>query len=122
MLTLKHYFQKNWLEINAQRILVLSENAPKNLQENLIIYLFDNSKLMGDKVLEILETLPLIIKETVMSTLDIFIEKGKKEGVDQTLHKNTLNMLLKGFSIDIICEVLEVTPEYVIKIRNESNT
>ena len=66
-----------------------------------------------------------------MSTLDIFLEKGKKIGLeegiekgveiglDKALYKNTRSMLLKGFPKETICDALEVTMEYVAKIREE---
>ena len=72
-----------------------------------------------------------------MSTLDIFIEKGRIEGKiqgriegrtkgiiqgsDKTLFRNAKNMLAKGFAQNIICEVLEVTPDFIEKVRLELN-
>jgi len=62
-----------------------------------------------------------------MSTLDIFFERGEKkgfekgriEGSDKTLLRNAKNMLAKGFAENIICEVLEVTPDFIEKVRLE---
>lgn len=78
LLALKHSFQKNWLNDNAGKVLVLTENATVNLQKSLIVYLFGNSALKEPRIIEILESLPFTLKETVMSTLDVFLEKGKK--------------------------------------------
>ncbi len=54
-----------------------------------------------------------------MSTLDIFVEKGEKIGFDKALRRNTRNMLLEGFSVNTICKVLEVTPDYVAGVQKE---
>jgi hypothetical protein len=51
--------------------------------------------------------------------LDIFVEKGEKIGFEKALRKNTRNMLLKGLTVDTICELLEVSPEYVASVQKE---
>lgn len=66
-----------------------------------------------------IETMPITVKATIMSTLDIFVEKGEKIGFDKALRRNTRNMLLEGFSVDTICKVLEVTPDYVARVQKE---
>ncbi|CAG5002799.1 Recombination-promoting nuclease RpnD [Dyadobacter sp. CECT 9275] len=50
LLALKHSFQKDWLEQNALKILLLTEQAPKNLQSNLVVYLFGNGGSMSTKL------------------------------------------------------------------------
>jgi hypothetical protein len=64
-------------------------------------------------------TLPTTLKKTVMSTLENFVEKGEEFGIDKTLLKNTRNMLFEGFSIDTICKILGVTPDYVTRVQSE---
>jgi len=50
-----------------------------------------------------------------MTTLDIFVEKGRLEKTEKAVR----NMIRKGSTIEFICEILEVTPEYVARIRKE---
>ncbi|WP_159477975.1 Rpn family recombination-promoting nuclease/putative transposase [Dyadobacter sp. 3J3] len=123
LLALKHTFDKEWLEVNLLRLLSIPEHVPENLLSKFIVYIFESSGFKEEQIIMTIETLPLELKNTVMSTLDIFVEKGKKigrqEGVNETLFKNTQNMLLKGFAVDTICDILEVTPDYVARVQNE---
>jgi hypothetical protein len=70
-----------------------------------------------------MEQLPPNIKKTVMSTADIFVEKGKKigleEGRKEKTEKSVRNMLREGSTMEFICKVLAVTPDYVARIRKE---
>ena len=134
LLALKYTYQKELLEQNAHRILILTEDAPDSLQKKFLVYFFERSKIDKFEIEELLESFPPQLKETIMSTADIFRKEGKKEGIligreegveigfDQALFKNTRNMLTKGFSPATICEILEVTPEYVAKIQSELNS
>ena len=122
VLALKHSFEKDWLRINARRVLLLIEEESKKLQKSFVIYLFSNSGLEEQAIEEILEFLPVMLKDTIMNTLDIFIEKGKKIGIEigkldivENLLRNT------DFSTDKIAELTGVSEVVVIEIRNQIN-
>jgi len=118
LLTLKHSFQKDWLGNNAHRILLLTEQASINLQEILIIYLFNNSKLEEDKIVKLLDSLSLKLKDKVMSTLDIFERKGRLEGAKQTRAEIVRNLITVSVLTDEqIASVAGVTTDFVAKIR-----
>ena len=46
----------------------------KNLQKKLIIYLFGNSALQEPGIIEILESLPFTLKETICDALGVTAE------------------------------------------------
>ena len=118
LLTLKHSFQKDWLGNNAHRFLLLTEQASINLQEILIIYLFNNSKLEEDKIVKLLDSLSLKLKDKVMSTLDIFERKGRLEGAKQTRAEIVRNLITVSVLTDEqIASVAGVTTDFVAKIR-----
>jgi hypothetical protein len=119
LLALKHTFDKEWLEANMLRLLSLGQEVPENLLSRFIVYIFERSGFKEEQITMTIETLPIQLKKTVMSTLDIFVEKGEKIGVGKTLDKTTRNMLLEGFSVDTICKLLEVTPEFVARVQKE---
>src|SRR5690625_5687000 len=75
----KYAFNKERLEQKAIRILLLSQSGTKRLRKSLIIYLFSRSEF--DE--EILDSLPANLKHDVMNTLDIYVEKGIKIGLDR---------------------------------------
>lgn len=53
-----------------------------------------------------------------MNTLDIFVEKGKREKTEKVVR----NMLREGSRTEFICKVLEVTPDYVARIRESESS
>ena len=123
LLALKYSFNKNWLENNASKVLILTEEATENLQKSFIVYFFGNSKLEADKIAEILEPLPLKLKAKVMSTLDILIDKGRQEGVEKTELKIIRNLLkTSALSDEQIASVADVTLDFVRKVRAELNS
>jgi len=140
LLALKHSFQKNWLEENALRMLILAENAPESLQRSFLIYLFGRGEIKAESVYKLLESLSDTLKENIMSTLDIFMEKGRKEGIEIGIDKGIEKGIEKGIRIgvekknyDIVknliikmglsdsqaAEVAEVSVAFVAKVREE---
>lgn len=57
------------------------------------------------------------MKSTFVSTADKIRQKGIKEGMEQSRIQAIQNMFLKGFEVSVICDILEVSPELVEKIR-----
>lgn len=118
-LTLKHTFEKAWIEQNAVELLLLADSGPKGLQRGFIIYLYSRGKL-SEKVLN---SLPDSIKKGVMNTLDIYIEKGRKEGFEQGKNEKEFdiveNLITKlGLNDQQAAEIAEVPLSFVKKIRN----
>ncbi|MBX2922535.1 MAG: Rpn family recombination-promoting nuclease/putative transposase [Chitinophagaceae bacterium] len=126
-LALKHGFEKEWLGRNAVNLLLLASAGPKELQKGFIIYLYSRGKLEEKKVLN---SLPEPIKKTIMSTLDIYIERGRKEGIKEGIGKGiekgiekgreqvVQNLLAAGkFSLSEIAGFAGVTESFVKKVR-----
>lgn len=91
-LALKHGFEKEWIEGNAVPLLLLAAQGPRNLQKGFIIYLYSRGRLKDT----LLSSLPEPIKKTVMNTLDIYIEKGRKEGHKEGIEKGRKEGIEKG--------------------------
>ena len=96
LLAMKHSLVKSELETLIPEILSMTQGVNKNLQSNLIVYIFVTSGLEEQRIVAILETLPLTIKETVMSTLDIFVEKGKRIGREEGLAEGRVKGIAEG--------------------------
>lgn len=92
-LALKHSFEKDWLGHHAVNLLILAASGPKTLQKGFIIYLYSRGDL---KEKNVLNSLPEPIKKTVMSTLDIYIEKGRKKGIEEGMEKGRKEGIEKG--------------------------
>ena len=94
-------------------------HVPEHLFELLIIYFFIISKLEEPKIIEILKSVPENLKDKIMSTYDMLIEKGEKRGAYYTQYENIRNMLLKGFTEAVICKALNVSQDLIMKVKEE---
>lgn len=114
-LALKHSFEKEWLGRNAVNLLLMASAGPKGLQKGFIIYLYSRGELKEKKILN---SLPEPIKKTIMSTLDIYIEKGRKEGLEKGAEQFVKNLLSNtDFTIAKIASLANVTEAFVKKIK-----
>ena len=127
LLALKHSFERGWLEANATRLLVWSEDTAENLRKGFIVYFFGQAKLEGNKILKIMETLPSSVRKTVKSTADYFREEGRQQGLQeglQSLQEQTEKVVrnlvrASGLADEQIAEMAEVSVDYVVRIRKE---
>ncbi|WP_026632692.1 hypothetical protein [Dyadobacter alkalitolerans] len=130
---MKYSVFKDRLNPLIPTILKLAGGIDQNLQTSLIVYTFVNSELSEQQIVELITSLPAQIKETVMSTLDIFVEKGRKEGLKEGELKGKLegqqektenavrNLIKQSLLTDQqIASALEVTVNYVANIRKQS--
>ena len=122
ILALKHSFEKEWLENNAVQLLIAAAEGPKGLQKGFIIYLYSRGKLEE----KILNSLPEPVKKTIMNTLDVYIEKGRKEGRKEGIEKGRAegkaevvkNLIIQlGLSDAQAARIAEVPVAFVKKIR-----
>ncbi|WP_026632544.1 Rpn family recombination-promoting nuclease/putative transposase [Dyadobacter alkalitolerans] len=133
LLAMKYSVLKDRLNPLIPTILKLAGEIDQNLQTSLIVYTFVNSELSEQQIVELITSLPTQIKETVMSTLDIFVEKGRKEGLregklegkiegQQEKTANAVRNLIKQSLLtdEQIASALEVTVNYVADIRKQS--
>ncbi len=113
-LALKHSFEKKWLEDNAVKLLILAAEGPENLQKGFIIYLYSRGELEE----KILKSLPESVKNTIMNTLDIYLEKGRKEGIEKGKGQVVRNLLgTNKFTLSEIANFADVTEDFVKKIQ-----
>ena len=127
LLALKHSFEKEWLEANATRLLVWSEDTAENLRKGFVVYFFGRAKLEKSKILKIMETLPSSVRKTVKSTADYFREEGRQQGLQeglQSLQEQTEKVVrnlvrASGLADEQIAEMGEVSVDYVVRIRKE---
>ena len=127
LLAMKYSVLKDRLNELIPTILNLAGEMDQNLQTSLIVYTFVNSELSEQQIIELTRSLPVQIKETVMSTLDIFVEKGRKQGIEEAKREvqqkteNAARNLIKQSLLndEQIASALEVTVNYVADIRQQ---
>ncbi len=117
LLALKYSQLKTELVKWIPTILSLAVDAQKNLQTSLFVYTFEVSELEEDQIFRIIEEVPANIKDTVMSTADVLVEKGKREKTEKAIR----NMIFEGLPTELIAKVLEVSPDYVAQIRDSAS-
>lgn len=59
--------------------------------------------------------MPASMKKRAMTTWDYLVEDGRQKEREKAVR----NMILGGFETELICKILEVTPDYVARIRKE---
>ncbi|MGX5857941.1 Rpn family recombination-promoting nuclease/putative transposase [Dyadobacter jiangsuensis] len=128
LLAMKYSVRKDQLSPLIPTILKLAGEMDQNLQTSLIVYTFVNSELSEQQIIELITSLPTKIKATVMSTLDVFVEKGRKEGKiegkiegRQEKTDNAIRNLVKQSLLtnEQIASALEVAVSYVADIRRQ---
>ncbi|MDR6809741.1 DNA-binding transcriptional regulator YhcF (GntR family) [Dyadobacter sp. BE34] len=116
LLAMKHSVLKDSLTDVIPTILKLAGEIDKNLQTSLIVYTFVNSELSEQQIIELTTSLPTQIRATVMSTLDVFVEKGRKQKTENAVRNLIKQSLLTD---EQIASALEVTVKYVADIRRQ---
>ena len=115
---MKYSVLKDRLKNLIPTILTLASETEKNLQNSLIVYTFVNSGLNEDEIFAFVTSLPLQNKETVMDTLEIFVEKGRREAWKELTQNAVKNLIKQSVLTDEqIASAMEVTVSYVSEIR-----
>lgn len=113
-------------------MLVLMETASQGLQKSFIVYLFGRNQLKEKAIRELFESLSGKTKNTIMSTLDIFVEKGRKEGRKEGRKKGieegeerksyevVKNLLIADkFTVSEIANFANVSEQFVQKVNED---
>lgn len=129
-LALKHSHEKEWIEQNAGHLLLLAAEGTKGLRKGFIIYLYRRGKIEEN----ILNSLPETLKKDVMNTLDMYIEKGRKEGIEKGRKEGILEGIEKGkeevvrnllktnkYTVSQIAGLACVPDSFVKKIKSATN-
>ncbi len=122
VMALKHSRDLSYILKNLGIILTGAEEyfekqGGKVFFHTILIYLTSTTSPKESDFLQSVKLLKPKLKKNVMTLYEQLIEKGKKEGFEETIEKATVRMIRKGFSNELIVEVLDVTEEYVNEIR-----
>jgi predicted transposase YdaD len=105
-----------------------SEGENTNFLEMIVVYSLQVSDIQEDQLAEVIKSVPEPIKENIMSTYTMLIEKGKKEGkIEGKLEgeqigkiKEKTEMILtlydEGFDTASIARFVKLPEEEVVKI------
>ena len=117
LIAMKHFYEQGYLLKQMQFLLLHATDEHGNLYKPLLVYLFDKLPDQMDAIQKAVGDLPSPIKSEAMSILDACEARGKAEGYSEKTHQTCINMIQKGFDNPTICEVLEVSEEYVEEVR-----
>src|SRR5699024_4479767 len=100
---------------------ILRSWTDRNLFKSLIVYFIELVEIEGEELEIMIQKIPDVMKTEFVSLADRLRESGRKEGRTEGIHEKdriaTENMLRRGFDVSVICDILEVTPEFVEKVR-----
>lgn len=136
LLAMKYSDLKQKLNALLPTILMLISETDKNLQNTLIVYTLVGNPLGREQFLELITSLPPFPnKESIMDTLEQFVEKGRKEGIaegielgkrafQQEITYDAVKSLVKQSVLtdEQIASAMNVTINYVLQIRQDSKS
>lgn len=129
ILTLKHTFEKLWLNYHAPKLLALTAENEQHLKQSYLTYLLQRTSFEQERLIKITASLPDNYKNQIMNTFQKAIAKGKAEGraegVAEGVEKGSkdssrkiaLAMLAKGFSVEQICDLTGLSVEEVLLLK-----
>lgn len=98
----------------------LSEIKEKvNFKEHYLRYISVLYKNENERLMDIIKELPADAKESSMHLIELVEYRGEKKGREEYKKSVVRNLLLKNADIDFICEVAEVSKEYVLEIQKK---
>lgn len=96
---------------------ILESWEDRNLFQSLIVYVLTILQIKLPELNIIIEKIPKKMKTEIMSLADRLREEGKEEGQKEKDTIAARNMLKRGFSVADIADILEVSREFVEKIK-----
>ncbi|MBK8506175.1 MAG: Rpn family recombination-promoting nuclease/putative transposase [Saprospiraceae bacterium] len=129
VLTQKYSRDPNALLDRIQTIFgTLSPQEARNLLQPLVVYYFEIVDIGDEKLKELLAELPPPIRSDIMSTYDQIIEKGIEKGLEKGIEKGIaqkqkdviLNAYKSGIRLNLIANIVGITPIEVERILKES--
>ena len=97
----------------------LEKSHSRNLVKSFFVYFNQVVGLSREKIINLYQALPPPIKSDAMSTHDIILEEGIKIGQKTRNENATVNLIKEEMPNDFICRVLEVSNEFVEKLRKK---
>jgi len=116
---LKYAFDKRKLKGKFPEILAIGlAHGSDDQQAALLIYSLSRVDFTEEQIKEVVKELPLAIKEKVMSTYDLLIEKGIEKGKASVV----ANLLLDfGFNDEQAARASQTSIDFVRKVRTDLN-
>jgi len=88
-------------------------------KEHYLHYISVLYKNENERLMDIIKELPADAKESSMHLIELVEYRGEKKGREEYKKSVVRNLLLKNADIDFICEVAEVSKEYVLEIQKK---
>jgi predicted transposase/invertase (TIGR01784 family) len=125
LLAMKHSAFKDQLNALLPTILTLASEMEKNLQKSLVVYTLVGSDLSDEQIFELITSIPNQNNETIMNTLEMLIERGRKEGIAEAFAEaekktqNSVRNLIKQSMLtdEQIASAMDLPVNYVVEIR-----
>lgn len=97
-------------------------NENWNLFQAFVVYLLETTQFNDEKIQELFDKIPKPIKNKIMTTYDVILRKGKKEGIEQGIEqgieKEKIEIIIKGYKKGITIETLaDITSLSIEKVR-----
>ena len=98
---------------------LLEDEQGKIFFEQIIVYLLKSTKIEQHKIMDKIRGISYEVSEFADNLWDLRFNKGKEEGVQETLKLAISKLLLNGMKVDFIAQVLEVPVKQVKEIQEK---
>lgn len=124
LMLLKYIWQMEHLLGNLQKIFSSYEeylNSPmgQNFLNESFVYILSRNDKPEDVITLIITSLPEPLKNSTMSTLEMIIQRGKKEGKKEEQLRAIRGFLEMKVDVKTIAKALKLSERYVQKIKDE---
>lgn len=125
LLLLKHTFDSAWIQGNVDMLLLVGlSQGEESRHRSMLLYLFDRMEFDEEQIMEKIKEFPKDIKEKIMSTYDLLIEKGRKEERSKAeaeklaeKRESVIKMLRNGFDMKLISDIIGLPIKEIEKLK-----
>jgi len=92
-----------------------------NFIRNVFVYFNELVEIDLDELKNIINALPLKEKKEIMTTYQLIKQEGIKEGIKKGFEKSITRLFQKGFDIEQIADIMEISPNKIKEILRKNN-
>jgi predicted transposase/invertase (TIGR01784 family) len=125
LLALRYSRDKNYLRQHFGLLFIKLETyiqTPNDLDfiKTMLVYLLKNTEFSTQEITDMVKQIPSPLNNIAMSSYDLLIEKGKKEGMQQGIEKEKIEVIknarLEGLDIEFIAKLVKLPPTRIRQI------
>jgi predicted transposase/invertase (TIGR01784 family) len=116
------YLRKNFGLLFVETEECIETTTGTNFIKTMLVYLLKNTEFSDLEIDDMVKQIPSPINNLAMSSYDVLIHKGLRQGIEQGIEKEKIEVIknarLNGLSIEIISNIVNLPQKKVREILN----